>query len=1500
MTRVPDQFKSFKLKKEEENEEVKPLDSTLTDRAKNVVTSGLSAIAGGLDLPGSMVRDTLAFRNPIDQLLTPFDFENKRTSGRQLARDYGLASDKDTWGNFLGGLVAEIALDPLTYASFGASALTKGGSASAKLGLNKLAPRAATELTGKAVGKSQARQLITPNVLMKYKARGDEKVYNELVSQFRKLGGTDQQLNSSIGGLVKVKTPFVKNESLLNKKNPFNMAAEKLAGKESFVDDVVGAKQFGPEYMSKEIASLKPIQDIKTRDLVKETIEASKAKQAATVATSEAVQQIPASVAGDVEIGQQAAQAVKNLDEIGDEWANLTTEAEKIGFLDKLNESAKFSKDKYDRLLNSQGADEFKSILGEPEKVETVTINRWPAGIQSWASASQQPIPYKPSNQSTAQKTSAATTPITPDRVNINAEIQPKSPALAKLKEITDTFSKDTNQGIAKLTDSIGEAIANSPPGLYAKSLFDRRVRNATTTYGQEKAALATEELDNSILKMRERAAPLVKEFAESKILDEEELIKSGMSNKEAVEEVNKRHDLLVRALEAKTDEQFDQAMDVLSQTGFKGLTDIMSQIRGTYKEYLKMAQEAGVQIEEMDDLFVNYMSRRQHAPAKFTPGFNPGVGKAFDANTIHQKQRTLDDIPGGTAILNKISTDADISGYLQRENLLNKNLTPSQKQEVIGILESKGYLREIEDQASVMVLEQELKKNQAALKAAKTAGQDTAKLEETIDSLKGNLEAVKKANAEKVNEVVGWATKLDPQYANLQMPFYGRNIVQNFMDYTENMERVIGTTRLVRSIINESAVSKELADSIKVADGITGVPEVNAKKYTEVAETLKEMGLDGGRTLEVLVKNDLKDVTEPMIQRIAQIAEDRNQAILSGQKGLPSLGDDAGAVDAYNRMKAAETALNDAVEAGANPRTLRDYDRNFRKEQGNFHRYLLKDIYIPNKYAAELTRYLRPTKTRQNVAALMDGYDRLQNMWKASMTAIFPAFHVRNLLSGQANNVFAGAYDFKDRNPLKLMNHANELYTSGVIKGAAKEYEFLKPDDFTGEWTDKIASDYISSLIFTNGLIGGKLGLSSELLGDQINKIASQYPGLKSPPNVLKGEFTKAPEGTTWGAALNPFNMKQGLNPVESIVEGVQGFKNSPQSQVSIDDVLRPVGANEDIFLPTRIGQDISSQVEANNRIAPFLGLLKKGHSPSEAADLVKTAQVDYSKLSDFEKEYMRRIFPFYSYSQGIAKFTGNELTQNPGGAMSQTIQAVESMRDPDANAPDYIRETASIPIMTMEDGTQRYLTGFGLGFEDPAQFGGLLKGDLRQAGREAASRMNPLLKAPIEYLTGASLYQDGPFGGRAIEDLDPPVGRTLSNISDLLSGERTVKPDPFISQDVEFILANSPLARVNNTARTVTDPRKWENPLALLTNVFSGVKISDVSPGAQDAILRERAAKELKRMGGRTFTTPYLPEDRLARMSEEEATKAEALKNLLKALSDRAKQRRLQEQAQ
>lgn len=90
--------------------------------------STIGAIGNFLDIPGSMVRDVLVGQNPLDNLASPLSSDN-RVSGRDVLQKAGLVgvNRKGLDASDIAGFVGEVALDPLTYLSFGASALGKGG-----------------------------------------------------------------------------------------------------------------------------------------------------------------------------------------------------------------------------------------------------------------------------------------------------------------------------------------------------------------------------------------------------------------------------------------------------------------------------------------------------------------------------------------------------------------------------------------------------------------------------------------------------------------------------------------------------------------------------------------------------------------------------------------------------------------------------------------------------------------------------------------------------------------------------------------------------------------------------------------------------------------------------------------------------------------------------------------------------------------------------------------------------------------------------------------------------------------------------------------------------------------------------------------------------------------------------------------------------------------------------------------------------------------------------
>ena len=80
-----------------------PVNEGIVGQASNAALGGLSAVGNLLSLPGSMVLDALSFRNPLDQLLTPFSPDN-RTTGKDILRNFGVVGKGDSLASTIAGM----------------------------------------------------------------------------------------------------------------------------------------------------------------------------------------------------------------------------------------------------------------------------------------------------------------------------------------------------------------------------------------------------------------------------------------------------------------------------------------------------------------------------------------------------------------------------------------------------------------------------------------------------------------------------------------------------------------------------------------------------------------------------------------------------------------------------------------------------------------------------------------------------------------------------------------------------------------------------------------------------------------------------------------------------------------------------------------------------------------------------------------------------------------------------------------------------------------------------------------------------------------------------------------------------------------------------------------------------------------------------------------------------------------------------------------------------
>ena len=546
--------------------------------------------------------------------------------------------------------------------------------------------------------------------------------------------------------------------------------------------------------------------------------------------------------------------------------------------------------------------------------------------------------------------------------------------------------------------------------------------------------------------------------------------------------------------------------------------------------------------------------------------------------------------------------------------------------------------------------------------------------------------------------------------------------------------------------------------------------------------------------------------------------------------------------------------------------------------------KHLAEDIVTTNQGV----QFLQDDKT---MGGLWRWYDSYNALFKTNVTSTNPGFHVRNFFSGFIQNALNDIHDprFSVLDPkMRRFNQPyvdmRQLMRGKTIEGISDIPIFSKNKDGTPA-TDAQATEMFAQFLFNYKIIDnpgsardlpgvGKGSVASQLIGPQFGQ-HKKLIGLSLPIDTFRPD--KLYNNDTFVGS------RSRQAPVRAADASEMSLRENATRKVR-DWYKRT----------TTIAQNIGDVVEIQHRGGGMLALLRQGYSPDEAARIVRLVQVDYSNLSTFEREYLRRIFPFYSFSRGMAVYLTDELMRHPAGKVSQTMRVQRNATDKDVSTPTYISKGLSIPLGSNADGTQHYLTNIGLMHEQPAQqIGPLFTGDFSSLAFNVLGNMNPLLKLPFESAYDESSFQQGVSGGVDLDDADPPLGRAISNVAQTVGLRDKDRKEPVrLGKLTELAVGSSPLSRYINTARTVADPRK--GIISRGVNSLTGLRVSTVSPARQDAVLRERAEQYLQGVGARQFQKSYIPDEVKANMSAEELQAVQQYEQLIELLAKRSKERR------
>ena len=476
---------------------------------------------------------------------------------------------------------------------------------------------------------------------------------------------------------------------------------------------------------------------------------------------------------------------------------------------------------------------------------------------------------------------------------------------------------------------------------------------------------------------------------------------------------------------------------------------------------------------------------------------------------------------------------------------------------------------------------------------------------------------------------------------------------------------------------------------------------------------------------------------------------------------------------------------------------------------------YAEAGYYLPEHMVKTLNQTERVLTDTTTGNQFMRWYDKVMHQWKFLNTSVNPGYWTRNSMSDGIMNFMDGV-----RNP-KYYQQATRVLTEhragttsemlGLIgKGGAPKTTLV---DFGGHRvpTTQVWSDFIRA--------GGKTG-----------------------------DIT-----TNLQASLDP-TARQGLgNFIDKNVQGVGGAINKGESKLMDWNNMR-----EDWF---RLSHFMSATEDGMRRGLSYEDAVAK------AGQRVRKYNIDYGQLSSFERKYVRRVVPFYSWMRRNTPLQIELMFTRPGymAAYSKGNDLMQGLLGTDDGSGDYmvpkwIRDTMPVRLAMANNKSSNPLDklirmasgakGDEAVFMSPVssmsplgdiqhvtnpiqaftERGGLTSpGAATMAGvgavaKDVVNMATPAIKAPVEIATGKSLYTGAPiedWKNYLIGQLAP--GRNVNaalqgkrnNLTSALTGLQ-MQPVTAARQKGEFRRRQDVLqAYINRRGGKGTQARQWQRYL-------------------------------------------------------------------------------------
>ena len=375
------------------------------------------------------------------------------------------------------------------------------------------------------------------------------------------------------------------------------------------------------------------------------------------------------------------------------------------------------------------------------------------------------------------------------------------------------------------------------------------------------------------------------------------------------------------------------------------------------------------------------------------------------------------------------------------------------------------------------------------------------------------------------------------------------------------------------------------------------------------------------------------------------------------------------------------------------------------------------------------------------------------------------------------------------------------DAYQKAMTEQFTKDKDnFLKVyDKFTGIWK-KMATTSVG--FHVRNAFGNSfqiyLDVGTEALNPKWLQIANEVG--KDSAEVL----FKSVDGVEYtGKMVNDLFKQVGLDDVTQLSEE---FNKARKGNITIDELINGVtkpktNPIEAIF---NTSQKVGDNIEKLAKRQQFSILLERGYSPLEAKAHVDKFLFDYSDLTDFETDFMKRIIPFYTFAKKNMELQIDTLMHNPT-PVKNARRILDNQRKVNVSKEEetLIKDNDKDKIITNFGGKKRTISTNLPWIQDINILGSL----------------NPIMKTPLELATNKNFT----FGNE-IENYEGQM-KEASPIEGLLGGilgQTEIGEDgtKYINAKAKHLITNAlPSVRtMDRSFENVTSDDKLGGLMALL----------------------------------------------------------------------------------